>query len=92
MATLTVRNLPDEALAKLRGRAAHHGRSMEAEARDLLVAVAEGARILREASRPSIEDRVAEAQGMIKARLGDLPKERVDAFLAERKAAAERGE
>ena len=43
MATLTVRNLPDEALAKLRVRAAHHGRSMEAEARDLLVAMAEQA-------------------------------------------------
>ena len=92
MATLTVRNLPDEALAKLRVRAAHNGRSMEAEARDLLVALAEGARLLRTAPRPSIEARVAEAQAMIRARLGELPTGRVNAFIADRKAAAERGE
>ena len=91
MATLTVRNLPDEALAKLRVRAAQHGRSMEAEARDVLTAVADGARLLHVAPGASIEERVAEAQAMIKERLGALPKGRVDAFLAERKAAADRG-
>ncbi len=36
MATLTIRNLPDEVRDKLRVRAAENGRSMEAEARDLL--------------------------------------------------------
>ena len=92
MATLTVRNLPDEALAKFRVLAAEHGRSMEAEARDVLTAVAGGARLLRVAPRPSLDDRIAEAQAMIKARLGELPKGRVDAFLAERKAAADRGD
>ena len=92
MATLTVRNLPDDALAKLRVRAAEHGRSMEAEARDVLVAIAEGASVVRLVPRASIEERVARAQAKIRAELGELPKGRVDAFLAERKAAAERGE
>jgi plasmid stability protein len=92
MATLTVRNLPDEALAKLRVLAAEHGRSMEAEARDVLVAIAEGGSVVRSAVRPTIEERVARAQAKIRAELGELPKGRVDAFLAERKAAAERGE
>ena len=92
MATLTVRNLPDEALAKLRVRAAQHGRSMEAEARDLLVAVAAGAEVLPMPARSSFEDRVAMAQAMVRAELGELPKGRVDAFIAERHAAAVRGE
>ncbi|HZC70921.1 MAG TPA: hypothetical protein VE442_09520 [Jatrophihabitans sp.] len=36
MATLTIRDLDDELKAKLRLRAARHGRSMEAEARAVL--------------------------------------------------------
>jgi plasmid stability protein len=36
MAMLTVRNLPDEVHRALRVRAAQHGRSMEAEAREIL--------------------------------------------------------
>ena len=36
MATLTVRNLEDSVKAKLRIRAAQHGRSMEEEARSIL--------------------------------------------------------
>ncbi|MGH3545054.1 MAG: FitA-like ribbon-helix-helix domain-containing protein [Mycobacteriales bacterium] len=36
MATLTVRGVPDETKARLRVRAARHGRSMEAEARTIL--------------------------------------------------------
>ena len=36
MAMLTVRNLPDEAHRALRVRAAQHGRSTEAEVRDIL--------------------------------------------------------
>jgi antitoxin FitA len=92
MATLTIRNLPDEALAKFRVRAAERGRSMEAEAREVIVAVAEGASLLKLPGRAPIEERVARAQAKIRAELGELPKGRVDAFLAERKAAAERGE
>lgn len=40
MATLTVRNLPDEVHRALRMRAAAHGRSTEAEVRDILEMVA----------------------------------------------------
>jgi antitoxin FitA len=36
MAVLTVRNLPDETHRALRVRAAHHGRSTEAEVRAIL--------------------------------------------------------
>jgi plasmid stability protein len=38
MAMLTVRNLPDEVHRALRVRAAHNGRSTEAEVRDILEA------------------------------------------------------
>jgi plasmid stability protein len=37
MATLTVRNLPEETRRALKSRAAAHNRSMEAEVRDILV-------------------------------------------------------
>lgn len=40
MATVTVRNLPDEVHRALRVRAAHHGRSTEAEIREILEAAA----------------------------------------------------
>ncbi len=92
MAAITVRNLPDETVAKLRVRAAQRGRSMEAEVRELLVELGDGARLLPNLARPSVDDRVAKVQAMIRARLGELPKGRVAALLAERKAAAERGE
>lgn len=36
MATVTIRNLPDEVRERLRLRAAHSGRSMEAEIRAIL--------------------------------------------------------
>ncbi len=36
MATLTIRGLEEELRARLRVRAAHHGRSMEAEVREIL--------------------------------------------------------
>ncbi len=39
MAMLTVRNLPDEVHRALRQRASLHGRSMEAEVRDILESV-----------------------------------------------------
>ena len=35
MASITIRNLPDETVQRLRTRAARHGRSMEEEARDI---------------------------------------------------------
>ncbi|HET7205362.1 MAG TPA: hypothetical protein VFI95_02165 [Terriglobales bacterium] len=36
MATITIRQLEDKVKARLRVRAAHHGRSMEEEAREIL--------------------------------------------------------
>ncbi|MEU0463854.1 plasmid stabilization protein [Amycolatopsis sp. NPDC006131] len=39
MATLTIRDLDDDLKAALRVRAAEHGRSMEAEVRDILRSV-----------------------------------------------------
>jgi antitoxin FitA len=36
MASITIRNLDDEVKARLRQQAARHGRSMEAEAREIL--------------------------------------------------------
>ncbi|HSZ70187.1 MAG TPA: Arc family DNA-binding protein [Solirubrobacteraceae bacterium] len=36
MATLTIRGLDEQTKARLRVRAAHHGRSMEAEVRSIL--------------------------------------------------------
>lgn len=40
MASITVRNLPDEVHRALRVRAAHHGRSTEAEIREILAVAA----------------------------------------------------
>lgn len=40
MATLTVRNLPDDVHRALRMRAALHGHSTEAEVREILLAIA----------------------------------------------------
>jgi plasmid stability protein len=42
MSTLTIRKLPEETKARLRERAARAGRSMEAEVREILVAIAAG--------------------------------------------------
>jgi plasmid stability protein len=41
-ASLSVRNLDDEVIARLERRAARHGRSAEAEARDILRQALEG--------------------------------------------------
>lgn len=41
MSAITVRKLPEEAKQRLRMRAASHGRSMEAEARAILLAALE---------------------------------------------------
>lgn len=43
MVTLTVRNLEDALVRRLRGRAAEHGRSAEAEHREILRTVLTGA-------------------------------------------------
>ncbi len=100
MPTVTVRNIPESDLAALRVRAAEHGRSMEAEVRELIRQAAPSAPKI---APPRLEDlppvppevaaRVERAQALMReAWGGELPKGRVDAFLAERRAAAERGE
>ena len=62
VASLTIRNIPDEAKRRFRQRAAAHGRSMEEEARQLILQSlrTEEKRpsmfeILYEASRPGLE-------------------------------------
>jgi plasmid stability protein len=101
MAAVTVRNLPDETVARLRVRAAQRGRSMEAELRQTLIALANEdagapANGVDEAAvrrRQDINRRVESIHADLRTRLGgELPKGRVDAFIAERRAAAERGE
>lgn len=100
MGVLTVRNIPDEDLAALRVRAAERGRSMEAEVREMIRSIAPRARRIEP---PRLEDlppvplevrqRVERVQAMVRESFGgEMPKGRVDAFLAERRAEAERGE
>ncbi len=89
MGTLTIRNLPDETIAAVRMRAARHGRSMEAEARDALNALAAD----EAASMADIDERVRRVQEQVRAMHGGtIPAGMVDGFLRERREAAERGE
>lgn len=86
MAMLSIRNLPDHVHTRLRIRAAKAGRSMEAEARDILTASVMEA--------PTDEDRLAftlalpdwvdELYG------GKKPTNVVDELIAERRLEAER--
>ena len=62
MAALNIRNLPDETHRALRIRAAHNGRSMEAEARS----------ILEQAVRPTDRERIGSALVEIFRPLGGL--------------------
>jgi plasmid stability protein len=63
MASLTIRNIPEEAKRRFRQLAATHGRSMEEEARQLIVQAANDETkprksmwdILYEGSRPGID-------------------------------------
>ena len=88
MATLTIRNISDEALARFRVLAAEHGRSMEAEARALI----EGAGAPR-AVKLSPAERVAKAQALFRQAFGgNPPKGLVDELIADRRAAAARAE
>jgi plasmid stability protein len=87
MATLNIRNLPEEVHRRLRIRAAEHGRSMEAEARALLI----------EACAKGTKPRAA-PEAMVKARRlqafvdklygGSKPRNVVDDLIAERRREA----
>lgn len=81
MATLNIRNLPDEVHQQLRIRAAHAGRSMEAEARRILVESC--------APRPA-PWQAADLQRLV-AELydGEVPTGVVDQLIAERRREAE---
>ena len=59
MATLTVRNLDDDLVRRLRIRAAEHGRSAEAEHRDILRLALAGSRD-QQTERQLAADRLAE--------------------------------
>ncbi len=81
MAVLNIRNLPDEVHAKLRVRAAKAGRSMEAEAREILTAV-----ILQNQSLTTpteLQEWVTELYGAYK------PTNTVETLIAERREEAE---
>ena len=69
MATLTVRNLPDDVHRALRVRAAHHGRSTEAEAREILAS----------AVKPESRLRMGEALAVLGRKLA-LPNEDFEVF------------
>jgi plasmid stability protein len=63
MANLTIRNLDDPLKARLRIQAAVHGRSMEAEARDILRAALSAAPPRPKNLFEAIRARVAESGG-----------------------------
>jgi plasmid stability protein len=89
VATLTIRNLPDSVRDALRVRAASNGRSMEAEARALIM---NHVATLQPSSPPAIPpeilERVRKAQAMVRAALGPPTGREVDDFIAERRAEA----
>jgi len=60
MATLTVRNLDDDVVRRLRIRAAEHGRSAEAEHREILRLVLIGDEAHQAERRQRVAERLAE--------------------------------
>jgi len=80
MATLTIRNLPDEVRDRIRREAAEHGRSMEEEARQALA--------LRYRPRPSPRE-VSKMLDALNAKVPPLPADakmdRTDSFLASKR-------
>jgi plasmid stability protein len=88
MATLTIRNLPDEVRDRLRVRAAENGRSMEAEARATL---AENYGPNSQRSRPDGRERIERARRLAAPYLKPGVS-LVEELMAERRRAAERGD
>ena len=64
MASITIRNLDDRLKARLRIQAAHHGRSMEDEVRDILRIALGGKQPKTKDLATSIRARVAEFGGV----------------------------
>ena len=72
MSTITVRNLDPEIVSALKARSAAHGRSMEAEARDILASVLGPDSRLGLGSR--IRDRFAGLDFVVPERNRELPR------------------
>ena len=88
MPTLTIRNISEDGFARFRVRAAVRGRSMEAEARQMIENGESD-----ESLRLSPEERLASARALFREAFGGKPPEGlVDDLLADRRAAAARGE
>ncbi len=64
MATITIRQLDEKTKSRLRVRAAHHGRSMEEEARDILRSALSGAQVSSRNLAESIRQRFAKLGGV----------------------------
>ncbi|WP_424140388.1 FitA-like ribbon-helix-helix domain-containing protein [Roseomonas chloroacetimidivorans] len=73
MATLTVRNLDDDVVRALRIRAAEHGRSAEAEHREILRQILTGDR--QQAPRAAAAERLAEFRRRTAGRGSDTASE-----------------
>jgi plasmid stability protein len=84
MATLTIRNLPDDVRDRLRIEAAKNGRSMEAEARAVLEAAVKGRKRRSAAERDAIVARVQEAFAPFRSADVSI----VDELIAERRLEA----
>jgi plasmid stability protein len=81
MATITVRNLPEDVHRELRIRAARAGRSAEAEVRA----------ILAEACKPAAGPSASELQALVSELYGgNKPLHVVDNFILERREQAQR--
>jgi plasmid stability protein len=81
MATLTIRNLPQETHDALKARAASAGRSVEAEVRQILKHAALGAEAAP--SQAALAERVAKARAILGARVLAGPS-MADELIAER--------
>ena len=62
MASMSIRNLDDELVARLKRRAARHGHSAEAEVREIL------RQVLRADEEPSFDDLAAELRALTAGR------------------------
>lgn len=62
MASMSIRNLDDELVARLKRRAARHGHSAEAEVRDIL------RQVLRADEEPSFDELAAELRALTAGR------------------------
>ncbi len=90
MATLTIRNIPDATHQALRERAAKAGRSMEEEVR---VMIADKAKPDKRLDRADALAAASELRALMRAANGGrMPRDSVDAFIADKRAEVAREE